>query len=108
MRAYGIDTDPAGEYQFQLFRYGLWDVPVFTAVTDLVVSGYAYDGGKLVREATVESTVALIDNANYSYAIYLILQEASNLRYDLGLLRFVIDTSYSTALPLVMRGPSNP
>ena len=89
-------------------RYGLWDDPVFTAVAVSVVSGYAYDGGKLVREATVESTVALVDNENYSYASYLILPEASVPSYELGLLRFVVETSYSAVLPLVMRGPSNP
>ena len=79
MRSLGIDTDPAGEYQIQLFRYSLWNEPVYEAVTNVTLSGHAFDGGKVKHEATVVRSVALVDNANYGYGIYLILPEASSL-----------------------------
>lgn len=101
VRCLGLDSDPATQFQFRLYRYNLSDDPVWSAVTDFGASGVASSVGKVVREATIDPGMALIDNADFSYGIFVMLPEAQS--GDLGLLRCVVDTSYTVALPFLQR-----
>lgn len=65
-------------------------------------------GFPLTPDKAKNVEVWLLHRFNYCYGICIILPEASNLRYELGLLRFAVDTNYSTVLPFVRRGPSTP
>jgi hypothetical protein len=104
VRAFGLDSDPFFEFTFQLVRYNLDDDPVGSAVTDQVSSGAFFQGGKIELDAPVHPEAATVDNEQYSYGIFLVLPEPYNPPFqDLAVLRFVVDTSYSTHLPLVQR-----
>jgi hypothetical protein len=52
-------------------------------------------------EAMIDPGTALIDNANFSYGMFVSLPEPQS--GDLGLLRCVVETSYGLSLPLVQR-----
>ncbi len=99
VRCFGQDSDPNREFYFRLYRYNLEGDPVWSAVTDFAYSGVAFSGGKLVVEATVDPSTALVDNTLFSYGIYVVLPKATS--GDLGLLRCVVDASYAVSLPLV-------
>jgi hypothetical protein len=101
VRCFGLDSDPNTQFQFRLYRYNLWDSPVWTGVTNFAASGVSYSGGKVMREATVDPGTALVDNGNFSYGMYVMLPPAQSGR--LGLLRCVVETSYGLSLPLVQR-----
>jgi hypothetical protein len=88
-RCYGQDSDPAGEFSFGLYRYGV-ATPPYTAVTSYVSSGAAFSGGAVTLTATVVSTYAVVDNATYSYGLFLTLPKAQS--GQLGVLRCVVDT----------------
>lgn len=104
VRAFGEDTDPLGEFSFQLYRYSLSSTPVWSAVTSLASSGEPFQGGDIELSAQVYRGNAVVDNEQFSYGIYLVLPEAYNPPYqDLGVLRFVVETSYSVQLPVVPR-----
>jgi hypothetical protein len=104
VRAFGLDSDPFFEFSFELARYNLDDDPLSSAVTDHVSSGAYFQDGKIELDAPVHPDMAIVDNVSYSYGIFLVLPAAySPPSQDLGVLRFVVDTSYSTHLPLVQR-----
>jgi hypothetical protein len=105
VRCFGEDDDPNpdAEFSFALFRYSL--VANFEAVTEWVSSD---NQGKQQVQAPVLSDphlIAAVDNAAYSYGIYLTLPEpvAGTLR----VLRCVVDTSYSVQLPFINRDMIN-
>jgi hypothetical protein len=78
VRCYGQDTDPSGQFQFQVWRYRLWDTPnVFTPVTESKVSGYAWAAGKIIVEASVLPDVGTVDNAEFSYGLYVTIPKPS-------------------------------
>jgi hypothetical protein len=101
VRCLGIDSDPATQFRFRLFRYDLWDDPVWSGVTSFASSGVAFSGGKVMREAAIDPGAAVIDNANFSYGMFVSLPEAQS--GELGLLRCVVDTSYTLSMPLLKR-----
>lgn len=102
VRAFGLDSDPFFEYCFGLSRYSLDDDPAWTLISDWVCSGESFQGGKIELDAPVHAALAMVDNEQYSYSIFLVLPTPYNPPYqDLGVLRFVVDTSYGTQLPLV-------
>jgi hypothetical protein len=101
VRCFGLDTDPNGEFYFRLYRYNLWDDPVWSAVTDFAYSGVLFSSGKVMIEAAIDANMALVDNVNFSYGLFLVLPKAQS--GDLGVLRCVVDTSYAISLPLVQR-----
>ncbi len=101
VRCFGLDSDPNGEFYFRLYRYSLWSDPVWSPVTGFASSGVAFSGGKVVLEATVDPNAAVVDNAQYSYGIFLVLPKAQS--GELGVLRCVVDTTYAVSLPLVQR-----
>ena len=101
VKCFGLDTDPTGEFYFRLYRYDLWSDPVWSPVTDFASSGVSFSGGKVMLEATINSDMAVVDNAAFSYGIYLALPQAQS--GDLGVLRCVVDTTYAVSLPLVQR-----
>jgi hypothetical protein len=104
VQGFGLDTDPVFQFSFRLYRYNLYSDPVGSPVTDWASSGVSFQGGKVELNASVYPNMAVIDNDQYSYGIYLLLPEAYNPPYqDLGVLRFVVDTSYSVHLPLTQR-----
>jgi hypothetical protein len=104
VRGFGLDTDPMFEFSFRLYRYNLYADPVQSPVTGLASSGTYTQAGKIVISAPVYSDMAVIDNDQYSYGILLTLPKPYNPPFqDLGVLRFVVDTSYSVQLPLVLR-----
>lgn len=103
-RGFGLDTDPISEFCFKLERYSLYSNPVYEPVTEWVCSGEYSQDGKIVVNAPIYSDEALVDNEQYSYAIVLALPGPYNPPYqDLGVLRFVIDTTYNVQLPIVQR-----
>ncbi len=101
VKCFGLDSDPNGEFYFRLYRYSLQSDPVWSPVTDFASSGVAFNGGKVVLEATVDPDRAVIDNAEFSYGIFLVLPKARS--GDLGVLRCVVDTTYAISLPLVQQ-----
>jgi hypothetical protein len=101
VRCFGLDSDPNGEFYFRLYRYNLWSDPVWSAVTDFAYSGVAFKGGKVMREATVDAHMATVDNAEFSYGLFLVLPKAQS--GELGVLRCVVDTTYTVSLPLVRK-----
>lgn len=104
VRGFGLDTDPFFEFSFRLYRYNLYGNPVGSPVTGLAASGTYFQSGKIEVSAPVYSNMAVIDNDQYSYGILLTLPVPYNSPYqDLGVLRFVVDTSYSVQLPLVQQ-----
>jgi hypothetical protein len=104
VRGFGLDTDPFFEFSFRLYRYNLYSDPVWSSVTDLASSGVSFQGGKVEVNAQVYADMAVIDNDQYSYGISLVLPTAYNPpNQDLGVLRFVVDTSYTAFLPSVRR-----
>ena len=102
VRCEGLDSDTTGEFFFRLYRYTLYNDPVWSDVTDFAYSGYAWSGGKITVVADINSVNAVVDNDNYAYAIILVLPLGDS--GPLGFLRCVIDTSYSNNLPLVQNG----
>jgi hypothetical protein len=104
VRAFGLDSDPFFEFTFRLMRYNLDDDPVGSAVTGQVPSGAYFQDGKIELDAPVDPDAATVDNDEYSYGIVLLLPAPySPPSQDLAVLRFVVDTSYNTRLPLVQR-----
>ena len=104
VRAYGLDSDPVGEFCFGLVRCDLYDDPVCSAVTQVVCSGEFAQPGKIELQAPLQANVAGVDNVNYSYNIFVRLPTPYNPPYqDLGILRFRVDTSYSAHVPMVQR-----
>jgi len=101
VRCFGNDSDPSGEFYFILYRYNLWHDPVWSQVSSIVGSGFLFDAGKIMVEATIDTDMNVVDNDQFSYGIYLELPEASS--GELGLLRCVVDTTYTIALPLMQR-----
>lgn len=87
--AYGYDGAAVAEYRVAMFRYSVFDTPVWTQMTDWIVSGYAWSGGTLVSEGAVYPSLAEVDNLNYSYGIFVDLPPHANL----SVLRFVVETS---------------
>ena len=103
---FGLDTDPSAQFEFQLFRYNLYNDPVWSPVSDWTMSGVPFTGGKFQIESQVDPDAALVDNARYSYGMYLVLPKATS--GALGVLRFVVDTTlYSAGIPLVQRNASS-
>ncbi len=86
---YGFDGTSAAEYAFVLYRYSVFDSPVWTQMTDFVVSGYAWSGGTLVSGAAAYPSLAEVDNLTYSYGVFVELPPHANL----SVLRFVVETS---------------
>jgi hypothetical protein len=86
---YGYDGTPAAEYRFAMFRYSVFDLPVWTQMTDWALSGFAWSGGALVTEAQVYPSHAEVNNMSYSYGIFVDLPPDANL----SVLRFVVETS---------------
>jgi hypothetical protein len=72
-----------------MFRYNVFDSPVWTRMTDWMVSGVAWSGGPLVTEAQVDPSLAQVDNFDYSYGIFVELPPDANL----SVLRFVVETT---------------
>ena len=87
--AYGYDGSAVDEYGFAVFRYNLFDSPVWTQMTDWRYSGIPWSGGNLVSEVQVYPATAEVDNLTYSYGIFVDLPADINL----GILRFVVETS---------------
>ena len=88
---FGLDTDANTEFSFALFRYKLIDNPVYSQVTAFAFSGITFRDGKIEIPSAVDTDMALVDNAQFSYAIYLVLPSASD--GQLGVLRFLIEFS---------------
>jgi hypothetical protein len=108
VRAFGLDDDPFGEFCFGLVHCNLYDDPVCSAVTQVVCSGESVQTGKTELQAPVHTNMALVDNENYSYNIFVRLPTPYNPPYqDLGILRFRVDTSYNAQLPIVKRNWSS-
>ena len=101
VRCFGLDSDPNEQCYFRLYLYNLWTDPVWSGVTDFSYSGIAYNGGKVMLEAVIDHNMAVIDNTEFSYGIFLVLPKAQS--GDLGLLRCVVDTTLAVSLPLVSR-----
>ena len=101
VRCFGLDSDSNSQFNFRLYRYNLWSDPVWSAVTDFAFSGIGFSGGKVMLEANIDHDMAIIDNAEFSYGIFLQLPKA--LSGDLGLLRCVVDTNNVISLPLIQR-----
>jgi hypothetical protein len=99
VRCFGEDTDPNKEISFGMYRYELYANPVFQAVSSYSGSGIAFNGGKTDFAATIVSTMATVDNAKYSYGIYLTLPKAQT--GSLGVLRFVIETTSTKRVVVV-------
>lgn len=87
--AHGNDATAAAEYGFALYRYSVFDSPVWTQMTDWMVSGFAWSGGALVTEAQVYPSLAQVDNMSYSYGVFVDLPPDA----DLSVLRFVVETT---------------
>jgi len=87
--AYGYDGASVAAYRVAMFRYSVFDVPVWTQMTDWIVSGFAWSGGALVSEGAVYPSLAEVDNLNYSYGIFVDLPPHANL----SVLRFVVETT---------------
>jgi len=100
-RCFGNDSDSNGEFYFILYRYNLWHDPVWSQVSSIGSSGIFYSAGKIMVETTIDTDMNVVDNDQFSYGIYLVLPKASS--GELGLLRCVVDTSYSIALPVIQR-----
>ena len=94
-------SDPNGGFYFRLYRYNLWDDPVWSPVTDFTYSGFAFNAGKVMLEANVDPGMAMIETAEFSYGLFLVLPVATS--GDLGLLRCVVDTSYAVSLATIAR-----
>lgn len=108
VRCYGQDTDPSHEFQFQVWRYRLWDEPnVFSEVTEYKTSGVAWAGGKVMLTAAVVAGRETVDNAEYSYGLY-VLMPAPSAGTQLGLLRCVVDANYAAYLPAVQKNATQP
>jgi hypothetical protein len=101
VRCFGLDSDPNSEFYFRLYRYNLWSDPVWSGVTDFSYSGFAFNGGKVMLEAAIDHDMAVINNAEFSYGIFLVLPKAQS--GDLGVLRCVVDTTLAVSLPVVQR-----
>jgi len=86
---YGYDGSATDEYGFAVFRYSLFDSPVWTQMTDWRYSGIPWSGGNLVSEVQVYPAMAEVDNLTYSYGIFVLLPADLNL----SMLRFVVETS---------------
>ena len=86
--AYGNDSSVIDEYGFAVFRYSLFDSPVWTQMTDWRYSGIPWNGGNLVSEVQVYPGMAEVDNLTYSYGIFVLLPADMNL----SILRFVVET----------------
>jgi hypothetical protein len=102
---FGLDTDPNQEFTFRVYRYSLRSDPVWSAVTDYAYSGVSFDGGRVTAEATVDPDRAVIDNAEFSYGLYLLLPTAQT--GDLGVLRCLVDTAHAVSLPRVQRNSTD-
>lgn len=89
---FGRDTDSGRQFEFRIFRYNLTDSPVWTAVSNWVVSGVAYENGNIQLESEIIPSFAEIDNVNYSYGIFLVLPPAQ-VGKELGVLRFYVETT---------------
>jgi hypothetical protein len=87
--AYGNDGSVTDEYGFAVFRYSLFDSPVWTQMTDWRFSGIPWSGGNLVSEEQVYPAMAQVDNLTYSYGIFAQLPADMSL----SILRFVVETS---------------
>ena len=88
---FGIDTDPNGEFYFRLYRYNLTGDPVWSPVTGFASSGVPFSNGKIDIPALVDPSMAAVDNAQFSYGLFLVLPAASS--GQLGVLRFLVETS---------------
>jgi len=88
---FGLDTDPDREFYFRLYRYNLDQEPVWSGVTAFSYSGIAFSDGKIEIPAPVDPDMAVVDNAQYSYGIFLVLPVA--VRAQLGVLRFLVEAS---------------
>ncbi|MCP3997117.1 MAG: S-layer homology domain-containing protein [bacterium] len=87
--AHGFDGSATEEYTFALFRYSLFDTPVWTQTTDFRRSGIPWNGGNLVSELLPYPAMAQVDNLNYSYGVFVELPADMSL----GVLRFVVETN---------------
>lgn len=101
VRCFGLDSDPNDEFYFRLYRYSLWSDPVWSPVTDFAHSGVPFSDGKVMLEAVIDQDMAVINNAEFSYGIFLVLPKAKS--GELGVLRCVVDTTYAVSLPIVQR-----
>ena len=108
--AYGIDMDTAvgKEFSYCLFRYSLEVAPVWGAkpVTPCVSSNpISGSGNKIYLYSPADATLATVDNANYSYGVYLTLPPATATTNPpiLGVLRFVVYWNYPVYLPSVTK-----
>jgi hypothetical protein len=107
VQCFGLDTDSSEEFYFRLYRYNLYDDPVWSPVTDFAFSGVAFSAGKVEVNAPVDPANAVVDNAQYSYGIFLALPAATS--GQLGVLRCVVDTtSGAVHLPSVQRNWPSP
>ena len=91
MIGFGLDTDPNSQFYFRLYRYNLNNVPIWSAVTDFAYSGVPYSNGIIEIPAAVDPGMAVVDNAQFSYGLFLVLPVAST--GQLGVLRFMVETS---------------
>jgi hypothetical protein len=96
---FAVDSDPSREIYYRLYRYNLFENPVWSAVTDFTYSGLPFDGGKIEMGAVIDADMAVVDNARYSYGIFLALPPAA--MGQLGVLRCIVGTIYLNNLPMV-------
>jgi len=103
VRCLGQDTSPMGiEFSFRLYRYNLYSSPVGSPVTERASSGD--QPGTIELSAQIYPGMAVIDNDQYSYGIFLELPTPYARPYQhLWVLRCVVDTSYNVHIPTVQR-----
>jgi hypothetical protein len=102
-QAFGLDDNMYSEFSFYVFRVGLQSDPVLTPVSRAGGSGDSYNAGKITVTAAVTPSLALVDNVQYSYGIYLNLDVPVAGYGPVGVLRFLVDANYPLALPTVLR-----
>ncbi len=96
-----LDANNTKDVYACMFRYSQTTNPVFEAVTTCTSSSGA-PGLTTINPPVKSVALGTIDNQAYSYAIYLDLPPATVVTVDppnLGVLRVVIDWSFSTYLP---------
>ncbi len=106
VRVYGIDNDLTNNVGAALYRYNQDTVPVWGAKPVAVYSNASGSAGKFTLNLAVNADVAAVDNALYSYAIYLTLPRAASYSVDppnLAVLRVVVDWGYTSFLPISQR-----
>ncbi len=107
--AYGIDGDPLNDFNYCLYRYNLYNNPVWGLVTPCIASNSVTpDSSKRVYlYSPADAPLATVDNANYSYGVFLKLPMASvavdPYNPTLAVLRFVVYWNYPVYLPSVTK-----